>query len=181
MTPHTTRRILVVDDELSMVRALARLLQRDGYVVATARNGRQALAAIQGQHFDVILCDLRMPKLDGRAFYAHVRQQAPALCQRVIFLTGDSSAADHQEFLAQCGRPWLEKPCPIAVLRKAIQQVVERTTRAPQRSRTYQGLRQRRQTLAGSGPTVRAPRGRVRRQAARRRGEVRSTDQPRAS
>jgi len=133
MTPHTTRRILVVDDELSMVRALARLLQRDGYVVATARNGCQALAALQGQHFDVILCDLRMPKLDGRAFYAHVRQQAPALCQRVIFLTGDSSAADHQAFLAQCGRPWLEKPCPIAVLRKAIQQVVERTTRAPQR------------------------------------------------
>ena len=167
MTPHTTRRILVVDDELSIVRALARLLQRDGYGVATARNGRQALAALQGQHFDVILCDLRMPELDGRAFYAHVRQQAPALCQRVIFLTGDSRAADHQVFLAQCGRPWLEKPCPIAALRKAIQQVVERATRAPQRSRPCQDLRQRRQTLAGSVPTMRAPRGRVRRPAAR--------------
>ena len=87
----------------------------------------------------------------------------------------------HQVFFAQCGRPWLAKPCPIAALREALQQVVERTTRAPQRSRTYQDLRQRRQTLAGSGPTVRAPRGRVRRQVALRRGEVQSTGQPRAS
>ena len=114
--------ILVIDDEPSLVRALARLLQRDGYVVATARNGRHALAALQAQRYDVILCDLRMPELDGRAFYARLRQQAPALCQRVIFLTGDSSTADHQAFLAQCGRPWLDKPSSIAALRHAIQQ-----------------------------------------------------------
>jgi CheY-like chemotaxis protein len=129
---------LIVDDELSILRALARLLQRDGYEVATAHNGRQALARLQGQHFDVILCDLRMPELDGRAFYAHVRQQAPALCQRVLFLTGDRHAADHQAFFAQCGRPWLEKPCSIAALRQAIQQVVERATPAPPRSRPCQ-------------------------------------------
>ena len=77
------------------------------------------------------LCDLRMPELDGRAFYARLRQQAPALCQRVIFLTGDSSTADHQAFLAQCGRPWLDKPSSIAALRHAIQQVLKRATRAP--------------------------------------------------
>jgi CheY-like chemotaxis protein len=71
-----------------------------GAVVAAARNGRHALATLQTQRYDVILCDLRMPELDGRAFYAQVQQRAPALCQRVIFLTGDSRAADHQAFLA---------------------------------------------------------------------------------
>ena len=114
MAPHPPVSILVIDDEPSLVRALARLLQRDGYVVATARNGRHALAALQAQPYDVILCDLRMPELDGRAFYAQLQQRAPALCQRVMFLTGDSTAADHQAFLAQCGRPWLRKPCSIA-------------------------------------------------------------------
>ena len=123
---------MVIDDEPSMVHALTRLLQRDGYVVETAGSGRHALATLQAQRYDVILCDLRMPELDGRAFYAHLQQQAPALCQRVIFLTGDSSAADHQAFLAQCGCPWLDKPCSRAALRCAIQQVLGRTTRAPQ-------------------------------------------------
>jgi CheY-like chemotaxis protein len=46
MAPYTSGGILVIDDEVSLVRALARLLQRDGYVVATARNGRPALAAL---------------------------------------------------------------------------------------------------------------------------------------
>ena len=96
MIPHVLERILIIDDEPSMVRALARLLARDGYIVATARNGRHALAALQGQGYDVILCDLRMPELDGRAFYTQLQQRAPLLCQRVIFLTGDIRAADHQ-------------------------------------------------------------------------------------
>jgi CheY-like chemotaxis protein len=144
MAPHPPVSILVIDDEPSLVRALARLLQRDGYVVATASNGRHALAALQAQPYDVILCDLRMPELDGRAFYAQLQQRAPALCQRVMFLTGDSTAADHQAFLAQCGRPWLRKPCSIAALRNVIQQVLGGATPAPQRCRTCQALRQRR-------------------------------------
>jgi len=125
MAPYTSGGILVIDDEVSLVRALARLLQRDGYVVATARNGRHALAALQAQRYDVILCDLRMPELDGRAFYAQLHQQAPALCQRVIFLTGDTGGETSRTFLTQCGRPWLQKPSPITTIRRAIQQVLQ--------------------------------------------------------
>ena len=66
MAPHPPVSILVIDDEPSLVRVLARLLQRDGYVVATASNDRHALAALQAQPYDVILCYLRMPELDGR-------------------------------------------------------------------------------------------------------------------
>lgn len=169
MAPHTLGSILIIDDEPSLARALARLLQRDGYIVATASNGRHALAALQGQRYDVILCDLRMPELDGRAFYAQLQQRAPALCQRVIFLTGDSSAADHQAFLAQCGRPWLAKPCAIAVLRQAIQQVRERATRASQLSHHSQALRQRSHALLGKVPTLDARSRPLRCQAARLR------------
>ena len=123
---------MVIDDEPGIVHALTRLLQRDGYVVETAGNGRYGLAALQAQRYDVILCDLRMPELDGCAFYAHLQQRAPTLCQRVIFLTGDSSAAEHQAFFTQCGRPWLDKPCSTAAVRRASAEVLERAMLAPQ-------------------------------------------------
>jgi CheY-like chemotaxis protein len=131
MGASTPARILVVDDEPSMVRALAQLLRRSGYTVETARHGRHALAQLQRQRYDVIVADLHMPELDGRAFYTCLQQQDPALCQRVIFLTGESSAAETRAFLAQCGRPWLAKPCPIAVLRRTIQQVLRSAGAAP--------------------------------------------------
>ena len=88
MAAHLPRTILVIDDEPSMVRALTGLLRRDGYLVGTASNGRHALAQIQERHYDVILCDLHMPELDGPAFYAILARQYPALRQRVIFSRG---------------------------------------------------------------------------------------------
>src|SRR4029453_9811798 len=85
MALHPPVRILVIDDEPSIVQGLAKLLRREGYRVATAANGRHALAQLQVQPYDVILSDLHMPELDGQAFYALLRQQYPALCARVIF------------------------------------------------------------------------------------------------
>jgi two-component system response regulator GlrR len=130
MTVPTPGSILVIDDEPSIVRGLTRLLHRDGYRVAAASHGRDALAALQAPRSDVILGDLRMPELDGCAFSTCLLQRMPALCQWVIFLTGDSTAADSQTFVAPCGRPWLGKPYPIAALRSAIQQVLEPARRA---------------------------------------------------
>jgi two-component system NtrC family sensor kinase len=125
MTPHIPRTILVIDDEPSVIRALTGLLRRDGYSVGTASNGRHALTQLQERPYDVIVCDLHMPDLDGPAFYAILARQYPALGQRVIFLTGDSVSAASTTFLTQCGRPWLPKPCPIATIRRAIQHVLQ--------------------------------------------------------
>ena len=125
MTAHPTGTILLIDDEPGFVRALARLLHRDGYRIDTAAEGRQALALLQTQHYDVILCDLQMPGLDGFTFYTRLQQQAPALCHRLIFITGDTLGAESTAFLAQCGRPALTKPCPAAAIRHAIKQVLD--------------------------------------------------------
>ena len=124
MAARTPRTILVVDDEPSIVRGLTRLLRHEGYEVTAARNGCEALAQLHHQRYDVILTDLRMPTLDGCAFYARLRQRWPALCQRVIFLTGVSDDADSQAFLVQSGRPWLPKPYAMAALRSLIQQTL---------------------------------------------------------
>jgi CheY-like chemotaxis protein len=74
--PPTT--ILVIDDEPSLLRGVARVLRREGYTVATAANGRYALAQLQVQLYDVILSDLQMPDIDGR----------PCTCTLRIITTG---------------------------------------------------------------------------------------------
>jgi CheY-like chemotaxis protein len=125
MAPHLPRTILVIDDEPSVARALIGLLRRDGYRVDTASNGRSALLQLQERPYDVILCDLHMPDVDGPAFYAILVRQYPTLRQRVIFLTGDTRGSANQTFLTQSGRPWLRKPCPIATIRRAIQHVLQ--------------------------------------------------------
>ena len=122
--------ILVVDDAPSIVRGLTRLLRREGYAVAAASNGCEALAQLHQRPYNVILTDLRMPTLDGRAFSARLQRRWPALCPRVIFLTGVSDDADSQAFLAQSGRPWLRKPSTMAALRRLLQQTLGTTAAA---------------------------------------------------
>ena len=120
----TPGKLLLIDDQPSFVRGLTRLLQRDGYTVETAANGYEALAQFPTHHYDVIVCDLQMPALDGHAFYDRLRRQFPSLCQRVIFVTGDTLGGDSTAFLAQCGQPYLYKPCTAAEVRSAIQQTL---------------------------------------------------------
>jgi CheY-like chemotaxis protein len=119
--------ILVVDDEPSFTSAVATLLRRDGHTVDTASSGALALAQLQKRRYDVVLCDLQMPDVDGPTFYAILSRQAPALCQRVVFLTGDSMRVESVAFLKLCGQPWLAKPCRITAIRSAIAQVLRAT------------------------------------------------------
>src|SRR5207247_720898 len=97
--------------------------------------------------YDVLLCDLRMPNLDVPAFYATLARQEPALCQRVIFLTGDVYHAASMAFLAQCGQPWLAKPCTVAAVRSALQQVLGVAAPATQRGQARRAPIQQSQQL----------------------------------
>ena len=127
MAPQTPCTMLLIDDEPGFVSALARLLRHDGSTVDTAADGHAALTHLQAHHYDVVLCDLRMPGLDGAAFYARLCQQHAYLRQRVLFLTGDTLGADSRAFLAQCGQPWVYKPCDAATIRRAIQAMLHAT------------------------------------------------------
>jgi CheY-like chemotaxis protein len=176
MVPPTPTRTLVIDDEPRLVRVLVRLLRREGYLVDTARNGRHALAQLQGQRYDVILADVRMPELDGRAFYTRLRQQDPALCQRVIFLTGDRGVADTRAFLAQCGQPWLWKPYAMAALRRTIAQVLRHAAPVPPLARPSQARCPPRQERSGAGQAGYATRAPGQGQASLRLGKVQVYD-----
>ena len=125
MTPQTPLTILLIDDEAGFVSALARLLRHDGSTVDTAADGRAALTHLQAHHYDMVLCDLRMPALDGPDFYTILSREHAYLRHRVLFLTGDTLGADSTVFLEQCGQPWVYKPCDAATIRSAMQQMLE--------------------------------------------------------
>jgi two-component system NtrC family sensor kinase len=120
------RTILVVDDEPGIANALAHLLRRDGHTVDTAADGQLALARLHTQTYDLLLCDLRMPELDGPGLYQVLQQQYPHLLQRVIFLTGDTLSEEARTFLEQTEVPRLSKPFRAAEVRQLVQHVLQK-------------------------------------------------------
>jgi two-component system NtrC family sensor kinase len=120
----TAGTLLIVDDEIGLARGLARLLRRDGYSVDTASNGRQALAMLETQEYHLLLCDLRMPELDGPGLYHAVASRWPHLLSRFVFLTGDALSPDASNFLEQTGLPHLIKPFTAAEGRRVVRQAL---------------------------------------------------------
>jgi CheY-like chemotaxis protein len=125
LSPVPSSTILLVDDEPVIANALARLLRRDGHTVDTAANGRLALMKLQECAYDLILSDLRMPELDGPGLYRALETRYPQLCQRFIFLTGDTLNPDTHALSVQHGVPQLFKPYTAAELRRVIRQVLQ--------------------------------------------------------
>jgi CheY-like chemotaxis protein len=124
MAPQNSWRVLVIDNEPSVVNGLVRLLRRDGYTVETAANGQQALGLLSEHAYDLLLCDLRMPDLDGPTFYGRLLIQQPALARRVIFLTGDTLSAESLAFMERSGQPWITKPCTATEVRSIVVQLL---------------------------------------------------------
>lgn len=110
MSPRNGIRLLVVDDEPSIVEVLSEGLRSCGHSVDTAINGRLALRKIVDGTYDLVITDLKMPGMDGKSLYHEVRKIRPALADRFLFTTGDVIARDTRDFLERAGRPWLEKP-----------------------------------------------------------------------
>ena len=114
-------RILVVDDEPDIAQLLADVLERDGHQVACARSGREALARLAGGAVDLIISDLRMPDMDGPSLYRALASARPELAARMVFVTGDTLAADLTGFLGEIGARVLEKPLEPAELSRRVQ------------------------------------------------------------
>ena len=122
--------VLVVDDEPGIRQATARFLNRSGMQVRAVSDGAEALRALRGQTFDVILCDVRMPGMNGRDFLIRLREQAPLLVATLIFATGDTLDADTAALLADAGAPSLVKPFDFDELERLVRDVAAKAARA---------------------------------------------------
>ena len=108
--PQPALRVLVIDDEPGLQRALRRVLEHYGCEVTMSSTGEHGLALASSGTFDIILCDIRMPGLDGREIYHRLQREAPAAARRLAFMTGDTISDEIRLFLKATGRPALAKP-----------------------------------------------------------------------
>ena len=94
VSPVAGASILVVEDEAALATAVMDALHDAEYLADWAADGEQALAKVKAQSYDLVICDLKMPKLDGRAFYRSLSAAVPALSKRVVFVTAASPPRD---------------------------------------------------------------------------------------
>jgi two-component system NtrC family sensor kinase len=113
-------RVLVVDDEPHILHYMQATLESWGHEVVLARDGSQALKIALMQPFDLIICDLRMPRLGGREMFQTLARMHPAVADRIIFATGDTVRGDTLRFLEELGRPFLQKPFKLDALRRVL-------------------------------------------------------------
>jgi CheY-like chemotaxis protein len=116
--------ILVVDDEEAVRELIADVLGGHGYEVEMARDGDDALRLCEQGRYDLILSDLRMPKMDGAALYRALQEKYGLAMPRMIFVTGQAHALDYAGFLGVAAVPVLAKPFTVEDLRKAVTQVL---------------------------------------------------------
>ncbi|MGH9409653.1 MAG: response regulator, partial [Vicinamibacterales bacterium] len=87
-------------------------------------DGEEALARVGERTYDVIICDLKMPRVDGAAFYRTLARDQPEAARRIVFVTGDVAGTDAERFLDETGCRWLAKPFRLKDLLRAARDVV---------------------------------------------------------
>ena len=112
-------RVLVVEDEPALAMAVSEALGDAGFVVDRAGDGEEGLTRLAEQSYELIVCDLKMPRIDGMQFYRAMAAATPALARRVIFVTGDVAGTDAERFLEETGCRWLSKPFRLGELLRA--------------------------------------------------------------
>ena len=120
-------RALIVDDDSAAVKFIADRCAKMGVAIETAPNALQALVKARQSPPDVLIVDMRMPDLDGRALYEEVERRWPAQAERIVFVTGDTLTAGLRDFVSESGRPVIEKPfLPVEVRRIVAELAIDR-------------------------------------------------------
>jgi len=116
-------RVLVVDDEPMVARAIARTLSE--HDVTVLHSGAAALERLrQDVGFDVVLCDLMMPELNGMELHERLRLEVPAASERMVFMTGGAFTPQARDFLARVPNARVDKPFEPAALRALVDGLV---------------------------------------------------------
>ena len=117
-------RVLVVEDEPTVARLIADVLEDEGMHVDVLLDGREALDRAARQTFDLVICDMKMPGLDGQHFYKSLERSGNPLRERFLFVTGDIIAAQTREFLERNHLPHVAKPFRVEELTDKVHGVL---------------------------------------------------------
>jgi signal transduction histidine kinase/CheY-like chemotaxis protein len=117
---HRGTRVLVVEDEPTVARLIADVLEDEGLHVDVLLDGREALDRAAREPFDLVICDMKMPGLDGQNFYRSLARSRNPLQERFLFVTGDVIAQQTQEFLERNRLPHVAKPFRVEELTEIV-------------------------------------------------------------
>lgn len=119
-------RVLVVDDEPSICKALTMALSRAGYEAIAAQSGESAIAIVRSEHVDVLLIDLRIPDMRGDVIFELAAAEQPHLRFQTLFMTGDITERAHK-LIAACKCHFLRKPFDLRDMTDAVAALAPRT------------------------------------------------------
>ncbi|MGA9406027.1 MAG: response regulator [Bacteroidota bacterium] len=114
--------ILVVDDEDALRTVLSSELESEGYIVATAGDGDEAISVLQGKSFDLVLLDIKMPRVDGFEVLRFIKERYPAT--KVIMLTGFADLKNAIESKKLGAEDFVSKPYDLVDLLTTIERVL---------------------------------------------------------
>ena len=114
------QRVLVVEDEPTVARLIADVLEDEGFAVSVLLDGREALECASRELFDLVICDMKMPGLDGQHFYKALQRMGSPLGDRFLFVTGDSIGPQTHAFLKHNHLPYLSKPFRVEELTQQV-------------------------------------------------------------
>jgi len=114
------RRILVVEDERIVAQLIADTLREQAYTVDIVLNGREGLSRLAQRPYDLVICDLRMPGLDGPSLFESLVKNGSPMKDRILFITGDTLARRSMDFLEKHRLPFLAKPFLVEELLLAV-------------------------------------------------------------
>ncbi|TDN39446.1 response regulator [Hymenobacter sp. UV11] len=121
-TPH----ILLVDDEPNIVMSLEFLMRKNGYQVGIARNGTEALAALDQTPYDLVLLDVMMPDVDGYQVCRQLRQRPDRAATKVILLSAKSQPTDVQKGYDAGADMYVPKPFSTRQLMQKVRELLGR-------------------------------------------------------
>ena len=120
------RHVLIVEDEVELALSFKELLEAHGFSVHTAPTGVIALKHIQNKEVDAVICDLKLPQLEGDMFYVTVEKTKPEVCDRFIFVTGMADNPKFQPFINKMKGRVLFKPVRVEQVLEALNELFAR-------------------------------------------------------
>jgi two-component system response regulator (stage 0 sporulation protein F) len=117
----TAKRILVVDDEENARLALSKILSLEGYEVASAGNGYEALNYLRGKDVELIITDINMPEMNGMAFLRELNLSHPS--SNVIMITAYGEVESYIEAMNLGAFEYINKPVKFEELKKIINKI----------------------------------------------------------
>ena len=150
----TKGKILVVDDEKNLREFLEIMLHKDGYGVETAKNGREAVERFEKQFFDLIICDVKMPELDGLGVLKKAKETWPET--HIIMITAYASTETAVEAMKQGALDYITKPFKVDEIRIIIKRAFERKSLERQNALLKKQLRNQNphEFLIGDSPPI---------------------------